>query len=415
MSQNKYLKYKKKYLKLSKQIQNGGMKTSNNMYLKNVDPFLKELADVYDNDAEPEEQALMKEFTQFLKEKPSMLVTITTKSKEVWNPANGKLLQLFDNEQHYCDLVVSNSFRVAELINDMTLLIDGRHIISLKELGYSKVHSFAFSPDSIMLAIGVDNSLILWDLEKKALITTLLTKTESVVEYSKSFGSWARGMIEGIASIVGITAQISSLAWSSDNKTLATGYNNKTVMLWDITSGTVIKSLEGSTDNVVCLAFSPDRLYLASGCNNGDVNVWDVASGKIKNSYKHSSSVVSIDWTRNSRQFASCCGSYSNPSISITDIVSGQIINVVGDMYTHEKNHSRNSKIYSIKFSPCGTMLASCDSMGKTIVWDTKTGKLKHLLWPFPLNDNHAIAVYWDSTIDPTLDFNADYNIRYWD
>lgn len=408
MSQNKYLKYKKKYLKLSKQIHNGGMK-----YVD--EPFLQELAEVYDNEAEPEELALMKEFTQFLKEKPSMLVTITTKSKEVWNPKDGKLLQLFDNEQHRLDLVVSNSFKVAELINDITLLVDGRHIISLKELGYSTIHSFAFSPDSIMLAIGVDNSLILWDLEKKALITTLLTKTESVVEYSKSFGSWARGMIEGIANIVGITAQISSLAWSNDNKTLATGYNNKTVMLWDVKLGTVIKSLEGNTDNVVCLAFSPDRLYLASGCNNGDVNVWDIASGKIKNSYKHSSCVTSIVWSRNSKQLASCGGSYSNPSISITDIISGKIINVVGDMDTHEKNHTRNSKIYSVKFSPCGTMLASCDSMGKTIIWDTQTGKLKHLLWPYPLSDNHAVAVYWDSTIDTSIDFNADHNVRYWD
>jgi len=67
---------------------------------------------------------------------------------------------------------------------------------------------------------------------------------------------------------------ISCLAFSPDGKTLASGDGMKSVCLWDLASGRVVRKLEGPGD-VNGIAFSPDGRLLACAGDDG-VRVWDV-------------------------------------------------------------------------------------------------------------------------------------------
>ncbi|QEG02429.1 Chromosome partition protein Smc [Stieleria maiorica] len=68
--------------------------------------------------------------------------------------------------------------------------------------------------------------------------------------------------------------------FSPDGKTLASGGADRMIKLWDVESGTLIKTLEGHTHHVSALAWNVNRNELASGSADETVKVWNIESGK---------------------------------------------------------------------------------------------------------------------------------------
>ena len=71
----------------------------------------------------------------------------------------------------------------------------------------------------------------------------------------------------------------SALAFSPDGKTLVSGSEDKTIKLWDLETGHVLKTFEGHTGLVRGVAFSPDGRRIASVSQDMTVKLWDVESG----------------------------------------------------------------------------------------------------------------------------------------
>ncbi|MDQ1745403.1 MAG: hypothetical protein QOE23_3742 [Pseudonocardiales bacterium] len=122
------------------------------------------------------------------------------------------------------------------------------------------VSSVAFSRDGKILASGAnDETVQLWDLTSR-----------------RPLGGPHIGGID-----------VSSVAFSPDGKTLAVGGGTRVgavtradgmVRLWDVNGQRQIgDALSGDTDFVSSVAFSPDGKTLASGSDDGTVRLWDVA------------------------------------------------------------------------------------------------------------------------------------------
>ena len=80
-----------------------------------------------------------------------------------------------------------------------------------------------------------------------------------------TIGIWNANTGEHIHTLTGHTYQVESVAFSPDGNTIASGSQDDTIRLWDTNTGAPIRTLTGHTSWVVSVAFSPDGNTLASG------------------------------------------------------------------------------------------------------------------------------------------------------
>jgi WD40 repeat protein len=83
------------------------------------------------------------------------------------------------------------------------------------------------------------------------------------------------------------------MAFSPDGKQVVSGSRDKTVRLWDATTGAALQTLEGYSDLVNSVAFSPDSKQVVSGSYNKTVRLWDATTGAALQTLKGQSSAAS--------------------------------------------------------------------------------------------------------------------------
>ena len=132
----------------------------------------------------------------------------------------------------------------------------GQHIRKLS--GYSGAESFAgFSPDGNIIAmVDSNNSVVnLLDVSTRQHLSTL----SGHVSLPYCGGG-----------------TITTVRFSANGETIATGSFDETVRVWSANSGKHLKTLSGHSDGVSSVAFSPDGKTLASGSSDGTILLWDV-------------------------------------------------------------------------------------------------------------------------------------------
>ena len=71
---------------------------------------------------------------------------------------------------------------------------------------------------------------------------------------------------------------VSSIAFSPDGQTVASGAGDQTVKIWDVATGQECATLKGHTDRVMAVAFSPDGKTLATAGIDYTVRLWQKAT-----------------------------------------------------------------------------------------------------------------------------------------
>ena len=61
---------------------------------------------------------------------------------------------------------------------------------------------------------------------------------------------------------------------------MASGSADKTVNLWDVTTGNVMRKWRGHVGKVTCIAFNEESTVVLSGSIDGSIRAWDVKSHK---------------------------------------------------------------------------------------------------------------------------------------
>src|SRR5437773_5729762 len=81
--------------------------------------------------------------------------------------------------------------------------------------------------------------------------------------------------------LVGHHGSVMAVTFSPDGKLLASSSRDKTIKLWDVATGALIRTLTEHTADVYDVAFSPNGNLLASAGADKTIKLWDAHSGKV--------------------------------------------------------------------------------------------------------------------------------------
>ena len=79
-----------------------------------------------------------------------------------------------------------------------------------------------------------------------------------------------------LLTLTGHTQGIHSVAISPDGQTLVSGSEDKTIKVWELSTGKLVYTLTGHEDGVRSVAISPDGQILVSGSADHTIKVWGV-------------------------------------------------------------------------------------------------------------------------------------------
>ena len=211
---------------------------------------------------------------------------------------------------------------------------------------FSHVLSVAISSDTRLLAISdIEGQLYLWKLNHESNIKLTL------LAILKGHFKWLR-----------------NIAFSPNNKIIASGGEDTTVRLWDIETKRCLEVFEGHLDRVRKVTFSSEGNILASCSDDRNIKLWNVNSKELITTLTgHQDRVRGI-------QFSSD-GEF---------IISASEDNIVRIWDTQQYSVIRQFKLEEQKDNPLRELILSpnnnffvtgCDDC-QVRLWDIKTGKL---------------------------------------
>ncbi|HMC88687.1 MAG TPA: M56 family metallopeptidase, partial [Gemmataceae bacterium] len=172
---------------------------------------------------------------------------------------------------------------------------------------------------------------------------------------------------------------VRSVAFSPDNKFIATGSFDKTAKLRDAATGKLLVDLRGHRGAVNSVAFSPDGKLLATGSLDSTIKLWEVPSGKLQKTL----------------------GSEAD----LGNMTLGRLVSTVKNQLSAS---GHTDWVLSVAFSPDGKTLASASRDQTAKLWDVATGKEKltlrgHTNWVecvrFTPDGQTVLTASWDFTI----------------
>ena len=255
------------------------------------------------------------------------------------------------------------------------------------------VGNISFSPDGATLVSTewfFDN-IVLWDVatrkEKKVLTNqnsaTAVFSPDGTTLVSTNFKTihlWDARTGELQHTLTGHTLRVSSLSFSPDGSTLASGNNDETIRLWDVATGTHKKTLVGHNKPVSNIAFSPDGGTLVSVSGNRTVHLWDIATGEVKKVLADGG-MISGGGTIQSMSFSADGGTFANVShnktIYLWDTATGSIKRTLTNAF--EMNDQVGGKVVNVSFGSDEKTLIIWRSGGLIRLWNADTEEYKSL------------------------------------
>ncbi|MEH2213230.1 nSTAND1 domain-containing NTPase [Nostoc sp.] len=217
------------------------------------------------------------------------------------------------------------------------------------------------------------------------------TQTLNVLQQVIS-GTQERNRLEGHS------AEVSSVSFSPDGKTIVSASNDKTAIIWG-RDGTKLRTLAGHTDIVRSVSFSPDGQTIATASFDRTVKLWRTSDGTLIRTLKgHTAEVLSLSWSGNGKTIAT--GS-ADRTAKIWQVSDGHLLRT----FSGYKDF-----VNSVSFSPDGEILALASADKTVKLWRVSDGLLQKTL----LGHSAAVSSVAFSPDGQIASASEDKTVRLW-
>ena len=255
---------------------------------------------------------------------------------------------------------------------------------------------------------------LLLDRQLEALVASLKAgeRLKNIISAPKHIRAKTENILQKTLSIQeqnrleGHNATVTNVAYSPNNKIIASASDDETVNLWSF-DGKLLQTLEGHSDAVKSVSFSPDGKIIATGSFDKTVKLWRTRDGKLLKTLKgHSKEVLSVAWSPQGDAIASSEAG-NNPTIKIWQVRDGSLLKDLKEL-KNLKGHTNH--INSVAFSPDGQTLVS-GSDDKTIkIWQIRDRRLLKTIE----HDAEIYSVAFSPDGQTLASGDTDNKIKFW-
>jgi WD40 repeat protein len=270
---------------------------------------------------------------------------------KLWDTASGDLIRTFVPQEggiNYAAFSPDGKIIAAGLSGGKIMLFDlaSGDTIRITDGHADGVYAISFSPDGNTFISGsADQTIKLWDTASGDLIKTFNARS-------------------GEANPKTYRAEVNSVAFSPDGRTVISGLSDNTIKLWELTSGNLLKTFKGHSNSVESVTFSPDGRTFVSGSLDYRVGLWDISKDRPIGTFKHSSIVLSVMFSPDGNTVVSA--GYDK-AINMWDVQKGRLSRTISGGLSY---------LRSVACSPDGKTIVSGGDNKKVKLWDAESGEL---------------------------------------
>ncbi len=198
------------------------------------------------------------------------------------------------------------------------------------------------------------------------------------------------------------TGRVLTLAFSPDERTLASGSYDGSIKLWEVASGALLWS-GWHTKGIICLAFAPDGGLLASGGYEATIRLWDAKLGTPLQEVPHPGAVLALAWSPDGDLLAS--GDVAG-TLRLWQMQPTGSARCVQTLSGHSK------LVRGLAFAPDGSQLASAGWDGTLKLWELASGRCLQTLEG---HTDRVHVVVWSPDGGTLASGSLDHTIRLWD
>ncbi|MGK7894786.1 MAG: CHAT domain-containing protein [Xenococcus sp. (in: cyanobacteria)] len=175
------------------------------------------------------------------------------------------------------------------------------------------------------------------------------------------------------------TDLIKSIAIHPNGKIFASSSFDRTIKIWDINTGKLLKNIYAHPGDITCVTFSNNGKILASssGYPNAAIKLWDTQTWQLKDTFRAHDweplnflIIWSIAMSADGKTLVS--GHHADATVKVWNLETGKLRRTLDNMVIHE---GHLLAVTSVAIAPDGETIASAGLENKIKIWNAKTGR----------------------------------------
>jgi WD40 repeat protein len=182
----------------------------------------------------------------------------------------------------------------------------------------------------------------------------------------KSIKIWNLATGRIVRTLTGHTSFVNALAISPDGQTLVSGGADRRIIFWNLATGDMLHRIEGNFGFINALAISPNGQLLASGGVDGVVRIWDLATARELSALSAHTASINANALLFSPDGQTVLSGSADTTVRVWDLALGK---------TRRAIATNSGFVNAIAVSPDGQLLYTAGVDRAIKVWDLVTGQ----------------------------------------